>query len=123
MLPLLSTWLPAALAVIGLILGHAGAASAAWLTVRNDTRQSVVVQETVVVNGQVKRGKPATLLPGESLREYVPAPTAKRIEVLDSRNPRQLLWSGNLSCAGETQAYSVATGGGRVVVRPVEDPR
>ena len=56
-----------ALVALGMVSGGDSAANASWLTIRNDTRQPVVVQETSNVNGRVKRGKPATLLPGESL--------------------------------------------------------
>jgi hypothetical protein len=102
-----------------LLICCSGSADAAWVTFKNDTSESVVVQEITIVNGQVKRGKPATLLPGESLREFVPGPTVKKIEIFDAQKPDQKLWSGNLGCKEDTQSFSISESGGRVTVRPV----
>jgi hypothetical protein len=94
-------------------------ASASWITIRNDTKQAVVVQEVLVVNGQVKRCKPKTLLPGEAVREFVAGPTVKKIDVLDVANPQRSLWSGNLPCKDESQTFSIVGSGVSVSVKPV----
>jgi len=94
-------------------------ASANWITIRNETGKTIVVQESVVVNGQVRRGKAKNLLAGETLREFVPAPTVKRVEVFEAAQPNQAAWSGNLNCKDENQVFSVANSGGKVVVSPV----
>jgi hypothetical protein len=99
-------------------LAYAGPVNAAWLTIKNDTQQTIAVQETVVVNGKVRRGKPTNLLAGETLREYIPGPTVKTIEVFDPQKPRQSLWSGSLNCPDELQTFSISSAGGRVMVRP-----
>lgn len=108
-------------AILGAIafLVCANVAAASWITIRNDTNQAVVVQEILVVNGQVKRCKPVNLLPGETVREFVTGPTVKKIDVLDADNPKRSLWSGNLSCKDESQTFSIMGSAGTVTVRPV----
>ncbi len=93
-----------------------GDAVANWFTIKNDTGKPIVVQETLIVNGQVRRGKPTTLLAGETLREFLPGPTVKRVEVYDPQTPNQATWSGNLNCKDENQTFSVSVAGGKVVV-------
>jgi len=105
-------------AAVAVVLICAGSADASWITIRNDTKQTVVVQETTTVNGQVKRGKPIGLLPGESFREFLAGPTVKKIEVLDAQNSNRSLWSGNMNCKDESQTYSIAGSGGCITVRP-----
>jgi len=107
---------------IGLLFCCTGAASANWVTIKNDSGMPIVVQETVIVNGQVRRGKPTTLLAGETLREFLPAPTVKRVEVYDAQNPNQAKWSGQLNCKDDNQTFSVGTVGGKVVVSQVGIP-
>jgi hypothetical protein len=94
-------------------------ASANWITIKNDTGKALVVQETVVVRGQVKRGKATNLLPGETLREFIPAPTTKRVEVYDSRSPDRPVWSGDLKCQDATQAFSIISSSGKLIVSPL----
>jgi hypothetical protein len=91
------------------ILGSTGFARAEWITIKNDSNKTIVVQEIVDVNGQVKRGKPTNLLPGETLREFLPGPTVKKIEVFDAANPNKSVWSGSLNCKDETQVFSVSS--------------
>ncbi len=95
------------------------AAAASWVTIKNDTRRTILLQETVIVNGQEKRCKPRSLLPGESLREFIPGPSVKSVDVFDSQNPRQSLWSGKLDCKDDVQTFSVCGAGGGVTVRTV----
>ena len=109
------------LAVVALIFSTQ-AASANWVTIKNDTGKPIMVQETIIVNGQVKRGKPIPLLAGETNREFIPGPTVKRIEVFDPQNPNQALWSGNLNCPVENQTFSAALVGGKVTVTQVPLP-
>ena len=95
-----------------------GAASANWITIKNDTGKTITVQETVVVNGEVKRGKATNLLPGETHREFLPGPTVKRVEVFDAKNPNQAVWCGSLNCKDDNQTYSVTASGGKFTVSP-----
>ena len=104
------------------VLGFAGTTSANWVTIKNDTGHAIVVQEAVVVNGQVRRGKPTNVLAGETIREFCPGPTVKRIEVYDPQNPNQPVWAGNLNCKDNVQTFSVELVGGKVTVGQVPNP-
>jgi hypothetical protein len=107
-----------ALATAAALLISPTVAAANWLTIKNDTGKALVVQETVIVRGQVKRGKATNLLPGETLREFIPTPTTKRVEVYDSRAPEGPVWSGDLKCVDATQAFSITSSNGKVTVSP-----
>ena len=100
------------LALAATLLAAAGPARAGdgtWVTLKNNTRQVVVVQETVVCNGLVKRGKAIRLLPGETVREFQAAPAVKKVEIFDGRSPGKLLWSGNLNCSGSAQTFTISS--------------
>ena len=120
MLPILRNRLFATVAALAALFGSVGIADAAWVTIKNDTGKTITVQETTIVNGQAKRGKPTNLLPGDTIREFIPGPTTKKIEVFDAKS--QSLWSGNLNCKDETQTFSVSVAGGKVTVGPVANP-
>lgn len=121
MFPALRTsFLAIALVVFGLARADA---KANWITLKNDTGTAIVVQETEVVNGQVKRGKATNLLAGETTREFIPGATVKRVEVYDAKNPNQPLWTGNLNCKDSNQTFSVAVAGGKWNVSPVTAPK
>ena len=113
----------ACIAAIVMIGGSNSIADAAWLTYKNDTTKTIVIQESTTVNGRVKRGKPMTLMPGESLREFISGPTAKNIEVFETQNPNQSIWSGSLSCKDDSQTFSVSAPGGKISVVPVANPQ
>lgn len=112
----------AQIVAIVLVLGCSQFGQAGWMTIKNDTNKTIVVQETVVVNGQVKRGKPTNLLPGETLREFLPNPTEKTIEVFDSQTANKAAWSGKLDCKKDTQTFSVSETAGKVSVDAVNTP-
>jgi hypothetical protein len=118
----LRTWCLAAIVAVLVVCGFAGASSASWITIKNETGQTIIVQESVVVNGHVRRGKAKTLLPGETLREFLPGPTVKRVEVLDALQPTHSLWCGNLSCKDANQVFSVSSANSKVAVAPVATP-
>jgi hypothetical protein len=106
-------------AVLAALFASPAVASANWITIKNDTGKAIVVQEIVVVKGETKRGKATTLLPGETLREFLPAPTVKRLEVFESRTPDRAAWSGSLDCKDNTQTFSVAVAASKVTVSTV----
>jgi hypothetical protein len=87
--------------VVGLI-PMAGRASAGWITLANDTNQTVVVQESVSVNGQVRKCKPIKLAPGETLREFQAAGGTKKLAILDTGLFGKQLFSGDLSWKDDT---------------------
>jgi hypothetical protein len=102
-----------------LVLCCSGSVQAGWITIKNDTDKTLVVQEHVHVNGQTKRGKPINLLPGETLREFLPGPTVKKIEVFESQNPKEAVWSGSLNCKEDKQSFSIVSANDKVIVGQV----
>jgi hypothetical protein len=99
------------------VAGTARAAEAGWVTLQNDTARVVVVQTTVTVDGQTKRGRPVRLLPGESVREFHAA-AAVTVEVFDGRATDRSLFAGALPLRTDPQTFRVAPAGGGVAVTP-----
>ncbi len=91
-------------------------ACAGWLTLKNQTNQTVVVQELYTAAGQKRRGKAIQLHAGETLRQFVPGPVVKQIEIYDAGNPSQPLWNGSLSCVRANQSYAIVSKGGKLAV-------
>jgi hypothetical protein len=73
-----------------------GHAEAAWLTIRNDTNQELVIQEFVTVNGQPKLGRVIKLQPGEAIRENKHVAGTRGIRVFDPARPKTPLLIGTL---------------------------
>lgn len=109
-------YLAPALALLS-AFASADAAEAGWLTFKNNTSKSIVVQEFIVVNGKKVSGKPYKLLPGESFREFQNTPGLKNFDVYDAGRPAAPVWSNQLPCNAEKQAFSVTVVQGKVVVR------
>lgn len=107
----------AALATLALV----GVADAGWVTIKNDTNKTVVVQEFVVTNGKKVTGKPYKLQAGESFREFQNNPGIKNYDILDANN--NPLASGKLPCNNDSQSFSVTTTGNRVTIVPVPEPK
>ena len=61
-------------------------AQAGWLTVKNDTKQTVVL-ESVADGVLVKRTKSVRLLPGETYREYRLVPGERKVQLFDGSQP------------------------------------
>ncbi|MCS7020694.1 MAG: hypothetical protein NZ703_05820 [Gemmataceae bacterium] len=93
-------------------------AVAGWITIKNQTGQTVILQETFVVAGQPRRGKPIQLVAGETVREFLPVPTVKTVEIYDPTNPQRPLWSGKLSCKNDVQTYVITSMNGQIIVQP-----
>src|SRR4051812_30231788 len=87
---------PFAAAVLA-VAAFAAPASAGWVTIRNDTKKVMGVRESVSGNGEYHGCKPVRLLPGEAVKQYIPGPTTRKVEVFDGQNPTQPLHSGTLS--------------------------
>jgi hypothetical protein len=106
------------LAALLAVSGAASIADAAWLAVKNDTNRIIVVQSAVTVNGQIKRGRPTRLLPGETVREFL-QPQQMALEVYDAHSPNKPVLTSKLLIRNENQIFSVASGPKGVVVAPV----
>jgi hypothetical protein len=83
-------------------------ASAAWLGFRNDTQFPIVVQGASVVNGNLRRGKPQLLYPGEVFWESIVVPGKKVVEVYDPKQPRRpALHQEGIDCGATDQFFSI----------------
>src|SRR5262245_54827962 len=81
-----------------------GISEAGWVTLRNDSSRTLIVQEmTKAPDGTVTRGRPTRLLPGETLREFRAGPMMKTIEVYDMQAPTKPLFSGRLIWNNDNQ--------------------
>jgi hypothetical protein len=80
------------LATLALLAG-ADTAHAGWFGLRNDTPAVLVVQESCVCNGVVRRCKPRVLYPGELALDGQTGPS-RRLAVFDPRRPNQPLYQG-----------------------------
>lgn len=103
------------------VLIPVSAADAAWVAIQNDTKRVIVVQTGVTVNGQLRRGKPVRMLPGEVLREFY-GPPAIAVEVYDAQNPNKPILSTPLAIKNENQGFSLSTTPQGLVLGPVEAP-
>lgn len=97
----------------------ASAAEAAWIAVQNDTKRVIVVQSATVVNGQVKRGRPMRLLPGEVFKEFH-QPPAIALEVYDAQAPNKVVLAAPLTIRNDNQKFSVSSSGNGVTVTEVK---
>lgn len=76
----------------------ASTADAAWLGFKNDTNAVVVIQTATVVNGQIRRGKPYVLYPGEVAWEPVATPGIRQINVYDPKANNKQVHQDAVNC-------------------------
>lgn len=72
-------------------------ARAAWLGYRNNTTAPVVIQSAIVVNNQLRWGKPHTLFPGEVAWDAAPAPGTRIIGVFDPKRNNRLVYQDSVN--------------------------
>lgn len=70
--------------------------NAAWLGYKNNTSVPVVIQSAVVVNNQLRWGKPHTLFPGEVAWDAVTTPGARVVGVYDPKQSNRLVYQENI---------------------------
>jgi hypothetical protein len=105
------TRLLSSLAMLACLIGTAGRVSAGWVTIKNETGQPVIVQETTVVNNKLKRGKPVKLMPGDEYREYQSAPGSKTIHILETGGPKRTLCRSELTWQAGDESFAVRKSG------------
>jgi hypothetical protein len=98
-----------ALLGVSTVLVDASAVFAGWMGFRNDTKDTIVIQETVVIGGQPRPGRPQRLFTGEAVRDTPPPGGQRRITVYDAATPNQPIYSGNFPCpaANENLLYCI----------------
>src|SRR5947209_13893524 len=94
---------------VALIALFPALASAAWLGYKNETNAIIIVQSATVVNGQVVRGKPHLLYPGEVAWDTVPKPGARQVSIYDPKANNRLVSQDTVNCAGADVFLSVQT--------------
>ena len=81
-------------------IGWAAPTQAGWLTVKNDTKQTVIL-ESVCDAVIVKRTKTVRLLPGETYREFRLVPGDRKVQLYDGspadKSLGQVLGQGTLT--------------------------
>jgi hypothetical protein len=97
--------------LLGCLVALAGASDvfAGWMSVRNDTKDTIIIQESTVIGGQPRLGRPQRLFAGEAVRDTPTVGAQRRISVFDPTNPNQPIYSGNFPCpaANENILYSI----------------
>lgn len=102
------------------VLMIASTASAGWVTLRNDSPRSLVVQEVIKSpDGTTKRSRPTRLLPGETLREFRAGPMSKWIEVYDMQAPDKPIFNGRIAWKDGNAIFSISSNGKSAAVKPV----
>ena len=102
------------------LLASAGSADAGWVTIKNDTTKTLVVQESVTVDGKVKLGTAVRLLPGETVREFRATPAVKTVVVCDCAKAGVALFRGDLNITDDCQTFSIASDGKTTTVKAVK---
>jgi hypothetical protein len=113
--------------LLGLILALTGAdtANAGWMSFRNDTKDTIVIQETVVISGQPRPGRPQRLFTGEAVRDTQFVGPQRRISIFDSKNTNQPIYTGTFPCptANENILYSIKSDPkGGIVIEAIKTP-
>lgn len=111
---------PIALALALALFGTADAAQAGWITVSNDTKQVIVIQETSGPLNRPVKGKCVKLQPGETYREYSLLGGTRNVVLFDATAPNTPLASEKMTWDKTDAAFSVKTDGKKVSLGPVE---
>jgi hypothetical protein len=107
--------LPTVTAVFGLF-GCASAAQAGWVTITNETKQVIVIQETSGPQNRPIRGKCAKLQPGETYREYHQDAGTKNVQVYDAAAPNTALIQDQLKWDKTDAEFAVKNDGKKVTL-------
>ena len=113
--------------LLGVLFALAGSNSAfaGWMGFRNDTKDTIVVQETITVNGQSKQGKPQRLFTGEAVRDTQCVGPQRKISIFDPKTPNTPLYTGNVGCpaANENILYVIKSDGkGGITMEVIKTP-
>jgi hypothetical protein len=107
--------LPTFVVTVGLF-GPASAAQGGWVTITNDTKQVLVIQETGGPLNRPIRGKAIKLQPGETYREYQILGGSRNIVIAEAGVPNAPLAQEKLTWDKSDAAFSVKTDGKKIVL-------
>lgn len=102
-----------------LLLATSAPVHAGWVTIKNDTTQAIIVQETCTVNNKVRLGKPVKLMPGETLREFQNAPGTKTMQLFEpGLLMNKSLGKTELTWKDDDRAFSIKKEANEVKLQP-----
>lgn len=111
----LRTLLPLLIVTFGLF-GSASAAQGGWVTIKNETKQVIVIQETGGPANRPIRGKSVKLQPGETVREYHLLGGTKTVVIYDAAAPATPLVTDKLTWAKDDTSFAVKADGKKVTL-------
>src|SRR5439155_8849270 len=106
------------IAALAGVVVSASMAEAGWVTLRNDSKDVLIIQETVTANGTPRRCKPVRLRPGEAVREFHPNGSSVKLEIFNEKAQTQSLYSGTRTTADRDQTFSITSDGKTTKVAP-----
>ncbi len=109
--------------ILTLGLLPSGTACAAWITIRNETTQELVIQEYVIVNGKAKPGKSIKLLPGESIRENRVKAGTKTVMIFDPANLKTPLAKGKVEWGTDDVTFAIQSEKNATMIAVVPPPK
>jgi hypothetical protein len=92
----------------------AEAAKAGWITVKNDTKQVIVIQEVGGPLNRPIRGKCIKLQPGETYREFQLLAGSKNVVIYDSEVPNVPLIQDKLTWVKDDAKFEIQPDGATV---------
>jgi hypothetical protein len=113
----------AALVLAGGLFGTASAAQGGWVTIKNDTKKVIVVQETGGPLNRPIRGKSVKLQPGETYREYHLLSGTKNVVLYDADAPNAPLSQSKMTWEKSDAAFAVQTDGKQVTLAAVSEKK
>lgn len=92
----------------------ADSAKAGWITVKNDTKQVIVIQEVGGPLNRPIRGKCIKLQPGETYREFQLLAGSKNVVIYDSEAPTVPLVQDKLTWVKDDAKFEIQPDGATV---------
>ncbi len=82
-----------------LVTAAVPAAHAGWMGFRNDTRSTLVIQETLPSGAVGRAGKPQKIYTNETIRDTSASSGGHRsFTIVDSSNPMRVIYAGQFPC-------------------------
>ncbi len=96
-------------------------ATAGWITVKNDTKQVIVIKEVGGPLNRPIRGKCIKLQPGETYREFQLLAGSKNVVIYDSEAPNVPLIQDKLTWVKDDAKFEIQPDGATVKLVVAED--
>lgn len=110
--------LPLALALLVSAYGPLNAANAGWITITNDTKQVILVQEMSGPLNRPVKGKCIKLQPGETYREYSLLGGSRSVIIYDASAPNTPLSADTMTWDKTDAAFALKADGKKVTLGP-----